>query len=213
MFTMFHDTQIGSAPVGLSDLWGTNYTRVVEADETALGGKVLRLTSSGNENRLLAFTPPVELEEPAACDMAVRWKASEITAIPRLLFWGDGSPGTENGYYSIYRTNGQLSSGLFRNGTAGTNEGVQRPFEPYEWYITRARIAYVSSQNQFRFQVKMWPANQPEPSSWDHWTSNRLNELTPEGLPGLYFRGPGEALVDWIGVSWDTGIAPIPTVR
>lgn len=204
-FTMFHDTPIGEEPLGLTKEWNLTDYQVIE-DNIALGGKLLRVVSTTATTHLLARPAPSNIDDPAISELVFKWRASNAASAPRATHRASGEPGSENGYYTVLRATGELTTGQHNNGAGGTQPtGSMIGFQPGRWYITRSRLLTTTRL------IRSWPADEPEPTTW---AIQRLDQtLFPTGgWTGLYVRGPGTADIDWIGIGYDTGAAPIPEV-
>lgn len=223
-FTDFHDTPIGEHPVGMEEIWDPSlrYSMSVAYEETALSGKVLQLETDIPAYRLLKFPEPQDLstesiENIGSVDITMKFRADQPTSVPRLAVWVAGSPFTNDrqNMHGLYRpTNpGQLTAGYIHLGNSGrTIDGNVRAFTPYQWYIMRVRISYSRTTGSYRFNVRMWNAGEKEPTGWGFRTTEALDNMTPTEVAGIYFRGPGYAEIDWVGVSWDSGKSPNPEI-
>lgn len=212
-FTDFSEHTAGSPPQGWSSRWQTNNeTWEVVSSGQGRGGVLLRHTTTSIALRFLSWDDVGDVSE---VDIVARFRTDTqgqgVQFQNRLIAFGGGSGGDENGYYAEMwlPDHPEDNDGLRLNGYDGGGGFIAGT--PY-----RLRL-HTNTWYKMRFQAtedvqraRIWRDGTPEP---DGWQVEGSQTRFASGLIGLGAQSPGTRDWDWIAVGTDGDAAPVPDDR
>jgi len=201
--TDFSEYTTGVAPSDWTVQFGDFTANSIVEDQTALGGKVYRLTTTATSARRVVTWD--DIPSVADCEVLMLFRSGAVNDAGSIVRHSGTTTSTVSTIRAaIINTFSELQIGRYDSGSFGQIAVQSISIDSGGSYFVRQKA---DGQNHY---AKIWDVNSKEPTAWT--VTGTSSTVTTAGNTGLFlFNADATLDVDWFSVGTGTDPAPMPS--